>query len=365
MKCRILYIVGQLGSGGLERQLYLLLQTMDRNRYRPEVVVWNFHEDDTYSSPLQKLGIPLHALPNTVYGSSGKLCAFRRIALKVKPEVIHSYSFYTNVAAWWAARATKTIAVGAVRSDFRYDKSSCGWVLGSLSARWPQIQVFNNRAAAQKAQNSFDVFAPKNILVVRNGVDLQRFAEVALRDDGPTRILGIGSLISIKRWDRLLNAGHVLKNRGFEFGIELVGEGALERSLKEQYQHLGLADRVKITGHSDDIAGLLASSTFLAHTSDVEGCPNVVMEAMACGRAVVATSVGDVPSLVEDGITGFIVRPGDDVALAERLATLITDRDLCRRMGEAGRAKAEREFGLDRLVTQTLAAYRAAGWEQT
>ena len=87
------------------------------------------------------------------------------------------------------------------------------------------------------------------------------------------------------------------------------------------------------------------------------------MEAMACGRAVVAMDAGDIPSLVEDGKTGFVVRRGDDAKLVGSHGALITDRDLCRRMGEAGRAKAEREFGLDRLVSETLAAYRAAGWK--
>jgi glycosyltransferase involved in cell wall biosynthesis len=108
---------------------------------------------------------------------------------------------------------------------------------------------------------------------------------------------------------------------------------------------------------------LLSEATCLVLTSDNEGCPNVVMEAMACGRAVVATDVGDVPYLVEDGKTGFVVRRGDDSMLVERMLSLMTDRDLCQRMGEAGQAKAEREFGLDRFVMETLAIYRAVGWK--
>jgi glycosyltransferase involved in cell wall biosynthesis len=132
--------------------------------------------------------------------------------------------------------------------------------------------------------------------------------------------------------------------------------------LQQQALRLGVADCVEFIGHSDNIPGVLAEATLLAHTSDSEGCPNVVMEAMSCGRAVVATDVGDVPYLIDDGKTGYVVCCGDDAMLAERLASLITNRDLCRRMGEAGRAKAEREFGLDRLVGETLAAYRAAGW---
>jgi glycosyltransferase involved in cell wall biosynthesis len=83
---------------------------------------------------------------------------------------------------------------------------------------------------------------------------------------------------------------------------------------------------------------------------------------MACGRAVVATDVGDIPDLVEDGKTGFVVPRENQALLVTRMATLLTDRDLCRRMGEAGRAKAGWEFGLGRLVSETLAVYKAAGW---
>jgi glycosyltransferase involved in cell wall biosynthesis len=122
-------------------------------------------------------------------------------------------------------------------------------------------------------------------------------------------------------------------------------------------EKLGLAGRIELLGERSDIPALLGQSCFLVHTSDREGCPNVVMEAMACGRAVVATDAGDVPDLVVEGETGFVVRRGDDQALVERMRALILNRGLCQKMGVAGRAKAEREFGLDRLADQTLAIY--------
>jgi glycosyltransferase involved in cell wall biosynthesis len=173
----------------------------------------------------------------------------------------------------------------------------------------------------------------------------------------------VGSLLPIKRWDRLLRAALALKKRGLDFLVRIAGDGPLHGSLKQQAQCLGISDHVKFIGYSNDIPALLADAAFLVHPSDTEGCPNAVMEAMACGRAVVATDVGDVASLVENGKTGFIVLPADDGMLAERMATLLTDRDLCRQMGEAGRVKAERDFGLERLIKETLAAYRAAGWK--
>jgi glycosyltransferase involved in cell wall biosynthesis len=363
-KCRLLYVVGQLGAGGLERQLYLLLRTFDRDRYMPHVVVWNFNPDDTYVSLIEKLGVPLHSFHRSL-SQAGKMLAFRRIVRELSPEVIHSYSFYTNIAVSWAALGTRIVAVGGLRSDFSNDKSSCGILLGSLCARWPRNQIFNNFAAAEKARSSQSFFSPSEIFVVQNRVDLREFRSTPLSTNGRARIVGVGSLLPLKCWDRLLLAAADLKAKALDFQVEIAGGGPLRDSLEIHARGLGLMDRVKFVGHTNDVSGFIASSTFLAHTSNTEGCPNVVMEAMACGRPVLATDAGDTRSLVEDGITGFVVRRGDDMELTDRLARLIEDRDLCRRMGTLGRNKAEREFGLNRLVEETFGAYHAAGWEES
>jgi glycosyltransferase involved in cell wall biosynthesis len=361
MTCRLLYLVGQLGWGGLERQLYHLLHTMDRERYRPAVVVWCPCEDDIYAPQIRALGVPLHAFPQKL-SAVAKLEEFRRLVRELKPEVVHSYSFYTNFAAYWAAWGTQAVALGSIRSNFTREKKAAGLWLGKLSSRWPRHQISNNFLAAETAHRSRSLFVPKRISVVRNGLDLELFRSVRLTTEERVCILGIGSLLPVKRWDRLLIAALELKRRGFECSIRIAGDGPLRESLEQQAQCLGLVGRIEFVGHTHDIPGMLAHASFLAHTSDIEGCPNVVMEAMACGRAVVATDAGDVPQLIEDGTTGFVVRRGDDAMLVARMVTLITDNPLCQRMGAAGRAKAEREFGLNRLVSETLAAYGDAGW---
>lgn len=361
MKCRVLYVVGQLGAGGLERQLCWLLQSIDRERYQPQVVVWNFSAADTYVPQIQKLGVPIHSFPSML-DARGKLLAFRRMTIRMRPEVIHSYSFHTNVAAWWAALGTDTVAVGSVRSDFKNDKRASGLLLGNLSARWPRAQIFNNYAGAYQARHVRSFFAPRQVLVVPNALDLQQYRSTPLSTNGKALIVGIGSLIGVKRWDRLLDGAAQLKERALDFSVHIAGSGPLRETLEQRARKLGIADRVKFAGEVKDVPGLLSRSTLLAHTSDTEGRPNVVMEAMACGRAVVAMEAGDIAALVEDGKTGFVVRRGDDRALVERVATLIANSELCRQMGIAARRKAEAEFGLDRLVMETLAAYREAGW---
>ena len=88
------------------------------------------------------------------------------------------------------------------------------------------------------------------------------------------------------------------------------------------------------------------------------------MESMACGLPVVALKAGDIPYLVEEGRTGFLVDQDDAQSLADRITQLLTDENLCLRMGAASREKAEREFGLERLINETLGAYRTAGWSK-
>ena len=113
MRCRLFYLVGQLSAGGLERQLFYLLQAMDREHYRPTVAVWSCHENDPYVSQIRNLGVPLHLFPRT-FSRYAKMAKFRRLVEKLEPEVIHSYSFYTNFAAWWATLGSTTIPIGSI-----------------------------------------------------------------------------------------------------------------------------------------------------------------------------------------------------------------------------------------------------------
>ncbi len=362
VRCRLLYLVGQLRAGGSERQLVYLLGQLDRARYRPEVAVWNFDTRDAHVTSIQRLGVPLHAGPQ---GGSRlvKLMWFRRLVRELRPEVIHSYSFFTNFAAFFAASGTDAIVVGSRRSDFVLEVWTAGPLVGMLCAHLPRTHISNSSVAARSTHAWNRFFSTKRLLVVRNGIDLASFRPWPHPQSRPVEILAVGSLTRVKRWDRLLDCAYALKARGLDLRIRLVGEGPLRQELESRAFELGLGELIHFVGYTSDVQGLFASSAFLAHTSDAEGCPNVILEAMACSRAVVTTDVGETPQLVEDGKTGFVIPRANRALFTERLDLLIRDQKLCRRMGEAGRVKAEREFGLDRLVAETLEAYRAFGWQ--
>jgi glycosyltransferase involved in cell wall biosynthesis len=357
---RILYLVGELHKGGLERQLYYLLGAMDRRRYRPAVAVWNYRESDLHVPLLRALGVPIYPLPT---GSRlTKLEAFRRLVRKLEPEVIHSYNFYTNVIASLGALSSRAVVLGSVRNTLGWSKKTSGPLFGRLSARWPSHQIYNSFAAAEEAQKSGSYFVPRYIDVVSNGLDLVRFRPAPQPETIPTPIVAVGYLLPAKRWDRLLRATAELKRRGFSFHVRIVGGGPLRKELQQQASTLGVEGCVELLGHHGDMPVVFAASAFTVHTAADEGCPNAVMEAMASGRAVVATSAGDTPYLIDDGVTGFLVPPNSEGVLVERIAALLTNSELRARMGEAARLKAERCFGVDRLVSETLALYSKAGW---
>ena len=180
-------------------------------------------------------------------------------------------------------------------------------MLGRLSSRWPAAQIYNNFASAEKAQRSHRLFAPQKVFIVRNGLDLAQFPNVPISTNGQVRILGVGSLLQLKRWDRLLTATKLLKEKGLDFIVQIAGDGPLRVSLEKQAQTLEISGQVRFAGHVENVSEMLAASTLLAHTSDIEGCPNVVMEAMACSSPVVATDAGDTGSYVDEGQTGFVV----------------------------------------------------------
>ena len=130
----------------------------------------------------------------------------------------------------------------------------------------------------------------------------------------------------------------------------LAGDGHLQSAVEQQARDLGIADRVHFLGRREDVAELLASSDAFALASLWEGNPLSVMESMAAGLPSVVTSVGGVPELVEDGIHGFVVQPGDAQAMSEAMSRLVSDPAARRAMGEAAIQKANRKFGQKQMV---------------
>ena len=198
--------------------------------------------------------------------------------------------------------------------------------------------------------------------VVHCGVEPARYRAADRRADAPPRLLFVGRLSAIKGLLVLFEAMADLRKRHPGLVLTLVGDGPDRPALEAVAQARGLSDATVFTGYlsQDAVAEELSRTDVFVLPSFAEGVPVVLMEAMASGAPVVATRVAGVPELVEDGVHGLLVPPGDPQTLAEALEHLIADHDLRQRMGSAGRAKIAVEFDVDREAARLAALFEGA-----
>jgi glycosyltransferase involved in cell wall biosynthesis len=191
--------------------------------------------------------------------------------------------------------------------------------------------------------------------VIHNGIDANAFDRP--RRVVPGRILVVGRLAPQKRPDVALRALARVRKKHPEAQLDLVAHGPLEGETRALIGELGLGDHVRLLTRGADVPDLLAEAACFLLTSDYEGFPYTVLEAMAAGVPVVSTRVGGVPEQVADGETGLLFEAGDPAAAAAAVEELLADAERARRLGEAGRERVRREFGRERMVRETVALY--------
>jgi glycosyltransferase involved in cell wall biosynthesis len=169
-------------------------------------------------------------------------------------------------------------------------------------------------------------------------------------------VLFVGRLAAMKGVPLLLEAIATVRRVHPDLNVTIAGDGPDRAALEAQAVRLNLADTVHFAGYQsqDAVADLLEAADMLVLPSFAEGVPVVLMEAMASRLPVIASRIAGIPELVEDGVSGLLVPAGDGEAVTRALDRLLGDASLCARMGEAGRAKVEREFDVKREAGKLL-----------
>lgn len=340
---KICFLAGTLGQGGAERQLFYLLQALRNAGAAPRVLCLTRNE--FWESKIQNLGVPVTWVGrNRSPGMRlGRIVAALR---KDPPRILQSQHFFTNAFAAAAARLLGAREIGAMRNDGISEVRSCGSWRGWMNLRAPRILAANSRPAIDYARSRG--LPLERLFYLPNVVDTERLSspeEPSFRsrrdaDRKQTRLILVARLVEQKRVDRFLElVARVRANpdlEGREVNALIVGAGPLRNELMEQARRLGLGPPVvEFRGTTADVAPLYRESDICVLTSDHEGTPNVLLEAMAAGLPVVATNVGGVPDLIRDGETGFLCHPGNSKGMARALASLILDSGMRARMGTA------------------------------
>ena len=186
-------------------------------------------------------------------------------------------------------------------------------------------------------------------------------AEKARFGFGADQILlgAVGRLSEEKGFDKLLNAVRQLVDEGHNIGLIIAGEGHLREALQDQVEHLGLQQRVRLAGFLDDPRELYRAIDVYVLSSLREGLPNVVLEAMASARAVVATKVNGIPRLVQDGKNGLVVPTDNTAALTEGIRSCLQSVDLRENLAAEGRLTIEERFSFEHRMAKVVETYRS------
>ena len=318
----------------------------------------------TEGQPLQReiedLGVPVE----WVGADSSRAARLRAIvaSLRQRPaDVVQSTHFYTNIYAAAAATLTRVSSIGAIRGE-GLEALRANPVFGQADLLLPNYLAVNSRPAHRYALERGR--SSTRVLLVRNVVDTERFNSKECHRPAQERdglhLLFVGRLSSEKRADRFLRlvekTSRELPDRRVE--ARIAGDGPERPALEVLRSTLRLdPSRVQFMGEVDDVAPLYSWADLLVLTSDHEGTPNVILEAMAAELPVVATAVGGIPDILWCG-GGLLVRPESEDALAAAVNRLATDARLGRMLVEAGSRYVARNHSLDSLGMQLVEIYR-------
>lgn len=205
--------------------------------------------------------------------------------------------------------------------------------------------------------------ADEKVVVVPNGVDTDRFFPGPDKGSAPrdrVRLITVGRLVEAKDFPNLLAAAASLRAEGRDFSLDIVGDGELREDVNEEIARRGLAGTVQLLGSRTDVSSLLRDADAFVLSSRREGLPVAVLEALATGLPVVATSVGAIPEIVRDGDNGLLVPPGDANALAAAIRRLLDDPPLRLAIGARARRVVTERYSLDRMVRRYTELYDSA-----
>jgi starch synthase (maltosyl-transferring) len=355
-------VITDLDVGGAERALVALASRLDRRRWRPSVVCLG--PEGRMAGPLRASGIEPICLGVDPSRPARAVSALARALRAERPRLVQSFLFHANVATRLAApRAGRPWVLGGLRVAERRPGKRWHLAFDRLTARLSAGSVCVSTGVLRFTRDVAGV-DPGRLTVIANGIDP---APIDAAEPVPRESIGlapdefcalfVGRLDAQKGLDFLLDAaGRVVAERP-DWRLVLVGDGPERPRLEHRLaSDARLAGRVRWLGRRDDVPSLLKTADALVLPSLFEGMPNVVLEAMAARRAVVATAVEGTEDLVIPGRTGWLVPPRDPEALARALLEAAADPVRCRRFGEAGYERIAAEFTIERMsrAYQTL-----------
>lgn len=361
---RVMFVIGQLGIGGAEKQLYYLARELDRTRYEPFVV--SLSGGGYWAQALRAEGLRVVELQRKKNVELARLLRLIRLMREFRPVIVHTYLSSANSYGRIAGIVCRAPILIASERSYLLPPNRFTREVERFLSFFTDVIICNTKANAELQRSHQRLHS--EVITIYNGIQAEGQSHLdpeALRADlglgSKEMAVGtIGNLTPPKNHPFLLQvAARVLRwpeLRG-RLRFVIIGAGPLEMVLREQALALGIASEILFAGQRENATDYLPVLDVFIMTSHYEGLSNAIMEAMLWARPCVVTDVGGNGELVVDGENGYLVATGDLSGFSARLVELLTDSDKRRTMGEAGAKSILKGFSLDRMVRETVGKY--------
>jgi glycosyltransferase involved in cell wall biosynthesis len=359
---KVILLIPTLDHSGAEKQFSLLATRLPRNEFDVHAVTLT--RGGPYESMIRNAGVRMTNLGKRMKFDPLALWRLRSLIEAENPDILHSWIFAANSYARLIAGKKRGPKV--VISERCVDSWKSPWQLW-LDRR--QIgrttRLIGNSQSVAEFYRSLGV-PQERLVVIPNAVEIpnspaaDRDQALAKFDIPPgSHVVGFaGRLAPQKRVKDIVWAMQLLKQLRDRVYLMLVGDGPERESLFELARHMECEHLVRFVGHRDDAARLIGLFNVFWLASDFEGMSNSIMEAMAAGVPVVATDIPPNRELVVDGQTGFLVKVGDSVGMAQFADRILADPALAQRLGDAGRERMRTSFSVEKMVEAHAELYR-------
>lgn len=354
-KIRVLFVVTAYTTGGAERCLSSLIKALDRTKYEPILLALTNGRRDLlrFLKDIDDLNI----LDPPMRGK-GDIFGIKRLVdgvRELKPHIVYAHLFHPIVLARMFLRGCVPILL----SSYHNVNIGAFWraVLFKMSAGRDDGITVPARAVDDYLVVKLNASSDR-VYLLANGIEdfvasgTLRRADIGLPENG-TVITMVGRLHPVKAHHLGIRAFAEIAPRFPDLRLVVVGDGVERANLERLANELGVSSRIHLLGFRDDIPDILTLSDIFLLPSRSEALPVSVIEAMRAGLPVIASRVGALPELVEDGESGILTEAGDVIGLSKALQRLLDDPTFGKRLGARGRTIFEAEYTADKMVSRT------------
>ena len=355
-RIRVLHVIDSLDQGGGQVVLQNLVKHADRERF--DISVATMHGHGVCWDTLAALGVPVHSLSPKKWLPL-YIPKLLTLLLRERFDVVHCHLFGSN----WIAKPLAALA--GVRVLINHDH--CNDRLRYDNKVAFALDVWTNRLSSHVCAVSASTYnfliqneklPAGRVSLIYNGVDLQQFDGLVRKQDPANPVIvGIGRLHPQKNFSLFLEvAARVLKSHPRATFL-IAGSGPEENTLRQRAQELGIAAQVKFLGHVSDPRPLYAQASLFLLTSDYEGTPMVILEAMAAGTPIIATDLDGISEVLRDGEEATLVERGNAEAFAEQVNALLHDPAKVATLAAAAQAKVRTHYSAEAMTRDVEAIY--------